>query len=119
MQHKLANLIRHYRQTEKRQVDGELPLPSPSTDGHTPELIAPDSSPSARARAHEQDEALARALAQLPEPQQQIIRLRSYENLSFEEAGKLMGRSAEAVRKLWGRAVERVQQLLESPDESR
>jgi RNA polymerase sigma-70 factor (ECF subfamily) len=119
LQHKLANLIRHYRQTDKRQVQGGLPLPSPSADGHTPELIAPDSSPSARARAHERDEALARALAQLPKPQQHIIRLRSYGDLSFEEAGKLMGRSADAARKLWGRAVEQLQQLLEAPDESR
>jgi RNA polymerase sigma-70 factor (ECF subfamily) len=53
LQHKLANLTRRFRQTDKRQIDGELPLPTPSTDGQTPELIAPDSSPSARARAHE------------------------------------------------------------------
>jgi DNA-directed RNA polymerase specialized sigma24 family protein len=58
-------------------------------------------------------------LAQLPEPQQQIVRLRSYEDLSFEEAGRCMGRSAEAARKLWGRAIEQLQQLLEPPDASR
>ncbi len=108
-----------YRQTDKRQIDCEFPLPRPSADGETLELLAPDGLPSARARAHEQDEALARALAQLPEPQQQILRLRSYEDLSFEEAGKRMGRSAEAARKLWGRAIEQLQQLLETPDESR
>jgi RNA polymerase sigma factor (sigma-70 family) len=94
-------------------------LPGPSAEGHDPGLAAPDSSPSAQARAYERDEALARALAQLPEPQRQIIQLHHYEDLSFEEAGRRMGRSPDAARKLWGRAIEHLQQLLESPDESR
>jgi RNA polymerase sigma-70 factor (ECF subfamily) len=119
LQNKLANLTRHYRHTDKRQIDCEIPLPSPSAVEHNRGLTARDSSPSAQARAHEQDEFLARALAQLPEPQQQIIRLRNYEELSFEEAGRRMGRSADAARKLWGRAIEQLQDLLESPDESR
>jgi RNA polymerase sigma-70 factor (ECF subfamily) len=119
LQNKLANLARHYRQTDKRQIDCEIPLPTISADGRSDGLMAPDTSPSAQARAHEQDEALARAMGQLPQPHQQIIRLRTYEDLSFEEAGKRMGRSAEAARKLWGRAIEQLQQLLESPDACR
>jgi RNA polymerase sigma-70 factor (ECF subfamily) len=119
LQHKLANLVRHYCQTDKRHVNREVPLPGTSADGPSGGPMAPDSSPSAQAQAHEQDEALNRALAQLPEAQQQIIRLRSYEDLSFEEAGRRLGRSAEAARKLWGRAIEQLQQLLEPPNDSR
>ena len=119
LQHKLANLVRHYCQTDKRHIDCEVPLPGTSADGPSGGHMAPDTSPSAQAQAHEQDEALARALAQLPEAQQQIIRLRSYEELSFEEAGRRLGRSAEAARKLWGRAIEQLRQLLEPPNDSR
>jgi RNA polymerase sigma factor (sigma-70 family) len=55
--------------------------------------------------AREQDEALERALAQLPESSGQVIRWRNYERCSFEEIGRRLGKSAEAARKVWVRAV--------------
>jgi RNA polymerase sigma-70 factor (ECF subfamily) len=110
----LANLTRRYRLTAKRQVKREVSL----ADGRLHELVEPPSgdgaSPSAHARARERDEALERALLQLSEAHQQVIRLRNYERLSFEETGRRMGRSAEAARKLWGRAIDRLQQILEA-----
>ena len=113
----LANLTRQYCQTAKRHVHREVLL----ADAPLEELVEPltdhVASPSAQARERERDEALERALLQLPEAQQQVIRLRNYERLSFEEAGRRMGRSAEAARKLWGRAVERLQQILEAAQE--
>jgi RNA polymerase sigma-70 factor (ECF subfamily) len=112
----LKNVTRHY-QRDKRQVGCEIGL----ADVHPKELTVPassrDQSPSSQARARERDEALAQALAQLPEDQREIIRLRNYERLSFPAAGERMGRSPDAARKLWARAIGHLQRLLEPPDE--
>ena len=61
---------------------------------------------------------MRRALEQLPEHYQQVIRWRSWERLSFEEIARRTGRSAEAARKLWTRAVDELALLLEPPHDS-
>jgi RNA polymerase sigma-70 factor (ECF subfamily) len=116
--HNLMNLTRHFRQTGKRRVQREVALTDPPREEVDKPLVDPEESPSSQARARERDAALERALAQLPEAQREIIRLRSYERLSFEEAGRRLGRSTGAARKLWGRAVEHLQRILEPPDDA-
>jgi len=110
-------MTRHYRQTGKCHVRREVNW----ADVPSEDLAGPASregkSPSSQARARECDEALERALAQLPEEYREIIRLRNYERLSFAEAGECMARSAEAARKLWGRAIDHLQRILEPPHE--
>jgi RNA polymerase sigma factor (sigma-70 family) len=59
--------------------------------------------------------ALEAALGQLPADQAEVIRLRHRDGRSFEEIGRLLGRSADAARQLWRRAVERLQEELEPP----
>ena len=44
----------------------------------------------------------------------QVIVGRYQEQLSFEEIGRRLHRSAEAARKLWWRAIERLRQELDS-----
>jgi RNA polymerase sigma-70 factor (ECF subfamily) len=65
--------------------------------------------------AREELEALERVLARLPEDYRQVIALRYQDQMPFEEIGRMMGRSADAVRKLWWRALGRLQDELESP----
>jgi RNA polymerase sigma-70 factor (ECF subfamily) len=115
--HNLKNLTRHYRHYGKRRVDRETGLAEALLDELTAPGSTTDQTPSAEARARERDACLDRALAQLPEDQREIIRLRNYERLSFAEAGARMGRSADAARKLWGRAIGHLQRLLEPPNE--
>jgi RNA polymerase sigma-70 factor (ECF subfamily) len=112
-----ANLRRHYRDTDKREVQREVGLPNPPAADQIEDLAVLDS-PSSQARARERDEALHRALQLLPERSRLVIQWRSYERLSFEEVGTRIGRSADAARKLWIRAIERLQQLLERRDET-
>jgi RNA polymerase sigma-70 factor (ECF subfamily) len=100
----LATFARRYRDTAKRQLGRELPLQA----GDTP-------SPSGLAMAREEAEALEKALAQLSEEHRQVILLRHQGQLSFEEIGARLGRSANAARMLWTRAVDRLQQLLDVP----
>jgi RNA polymerase sigma-70 factor (ECF subfamily) len=54
-------------------------------------------------------------MSRLPEDYRRIILLRYQEGLTFEEIGKRLGRTENAVRKLWARAVERIREDLERP----
>jgi RNA polymerase sigma-70 factor (ECF subfamily) len=111
-----ANVRREFH-TAKRDVGREVALsdPASSNDGLA-QLAATGPSPSGRAAAGEEAQAIDRALARLPEDYRQVIVLRIREQRSFAEVGKVMNRSADAVRKLWTRAVERLQQeLKQSP----
>jgi RNA polymerase sigma-70 factor (ECF subfamily) len=106
-----ADLSRRFQETEKRQVGREVALegaqqPAPG------ELTAAAPSPSEALMAGEQDDALQQALQQLGDEYRQVIQLRNYERLSFEEIGLRMERSADAARKLWGRALKKLQQLM-------
>jgi RNA polymerase sigma factor (sigma-70 family) len=71
-------------------------------------LFAKDPTPSKIMMEGEREEALANALARLPEDQRRAIYLRSRKHLGYPEIGKIMNRSADAVRLLWIRAVERL-----------
>ena len=116
LRNNVANLTRQYSGTGKRQVGREVPLadvPSGELGGGR---AGGEPSPSAQALGREQDEALERALARLPEHYRQVIRWRNYERCSFEEVGRRLGRSAEAARKLWGRALDELQKHLGPTD---
>ena len=72
-------------------------------------------SPSGVAIEHEQSSALWRALERLPEDYRRVVCLRFDEDRSFEEIGKLTGRSPNAARKVWARAMERLRLEWENP----
>ena len=107
-----ANLRRHYRDTDKRELRREVALNDPAADNQ----LAVGDSPSNHAQAQERDAALHRALQQLPEQSRLVIQWRNYERCSFEDIGKRLGRSPEAARKLWVRAIEQLQKILEPGD---
>jgi RNA polymerase sigma-70 factor (ECF subfamily) len=106
-----ANLRRHYRDTDKRELRREVAL-----DGPADNQLAVGDSPSNRAQADDRDAALHRALQQLPEQSRLVIQWRNYERCSFEDIGKRLGRSTDAARKLWVRAIEQLQRILEPGD---
>jgi RNA polymerase sigma-70 factor (ECF subfamily) len=111
----LAQFQRHYRQTAKARAALEIPLGGDaSSAGPAGRLPDAGPSPSQEATAREETEAVRRALERLPEDYRRVILLRHQEDLSFEEIGRLMDRSANAAEKLWARAVRRMRQELES-----
>jgi RNA polymerase sigma-70 factor, ECF subfamily len=112
----IANLSRHFRDTDKRQLGREIARDDTEIEEVFGALHDQGESPSSEAAARERDAALGRSMAKLPEVHRQVIRWRNYERCTFEEIGGRLGRSAEAARKLWARAVEQLQQLLDSPD---
>jgi RNA polymerase sigma-70 factor (ECF subfamily) len=109
----LANFARLYRDTGKRSIDREVTLPEGDSSERSNGLAALVPSPSSEAMGHEQADAVLRALEQLPEDYRQVILLRYREECTFEEIGRQMGRSANAIRKLWLRAIDRLQQEME------
>jgi RNA polymerase sigma-70 factor (ECF subfamily) len=111
----VANFRRHWAETGKRRADREVPLaPDPSRGGAS-WLADGGPTPSREVMAGEARDALAEAMARLPEDYQLVLRMRYQEGRPFEEIALAMDRSANAVRKVWARAVERLQQELEEP----
>jgi RNA polymerase sigma-70 factor (ECF subfamily) len=65
-------------------------------------------------RGAEEAAHLEQALARLPDDYQQVLRCRYQEDLTFEQIGERMGRTANAARKLWVRAIQDLQRELKS-----
>jgi RNA polymerase sigma-70 factor (ECF subfamily) len=107
----VANFTRQYRQRAKRAIGREVSLEAGGSSHERGAGLAADVlSPSGQAVAQEQAEALACAVERLPADYRQVLKLRHEEQLTFEEIGQRMHRTANAARMLWLRAVERVQE---------
>jgi RNA polymerase sigma-70 factor (ECF subfamily) len=104
----LANLIRHYLGTQRRDVRLERGLAEDvdrSSHALGGVLAAPGSSPSQHAARREQAVLLAEALHRLPDDYREVIILRHLEGRPFPEVAARMGRSVDSVSKLWARAL--------------
>lgn len=117
--HQTAKVGRRFHTTQKRRLAREVPLdpanPRVAAEGLPPAAVP---SPSAHLQARERQEVLLRALGRLPEDYRQVMLLRYQQELTFEEVGREMGRSADAARMLWARALERLKHELRSIGES-
>ncbi len=104
--HRLLNFRRQYLDTAKREAGREVPF------GSTLQSVNPDEripSPSRVVMQAELMASLQAAKQALPPVYQEIIELRSVQQLSFEEISRHLDRSADASRKLWCRAVDALQ----------
>jgi RNA polymerase sigma-70 factor (ECF subfamily) len=112
--HRCAKVGRRFRNTRKRQLAREVSLhsvrPLAVSDGGPGAAAVP--SPSAHLMARERQEVLREALDRLPDDYRRVMLLRYYEEKTFEEIGRDMRRSADAVRMLWARALERLKHEL-------
>jgi RNA polymerase sigma-70 factor (ECF subfamily) len=107
----IGSVRQRYRATKKRELSREVSLDGVLAGSGAERLLAGEPTPSKQAAAHERNEELERALAQLPEHYRVALHLRHQENCSFEEIGQRTGRSEEAARKVWARAVEKLKQI--------
>jgi RNA polymerase sigma-70 factor (ECF subfamily) len=111
----LANLVRHYRGTQRRDIRLERELAADvdeSSRALDRGLVARQSSPSQQAARQEQAVLLADALNRLPNDYREAIILRHLEGLSFPEVAQRMERSVDSVKKLWARALVRLRVTL-------
>lgn len=105
LRHRAAKLGRRFRTTAKRRLACEVPS---AVDA----LPADTRTPSGEVMADEQLALLQAAIDRLPADYQTVMGWRYHQGLTFEEIGRRMGRSADAVRMLWARALERVKHEL-------
>jgi RNA polymerase sigma-70 factor (ECF subfamily) len=104
----LGKFRRYWRSRQARGVGREAPLDLPTVD------LGPahHDTPSHLARQSEQHQALAAAVAALPELQRHTLTLRIDHGLSFVAIGRRLGKSPDAARMLYNRALERLQAAL-------
>jgi RNA polymerase sigma-70 factor, ECF subfamily len=112
----LANLVRHYQGTQRRDIRLERQLAielDQSSQALDRGLVMPQSSPSQQAIRREQSVLLAEALGRLPEEWRELLILRHLEGLSFPEVARRLDRSIDSVKKQWPRALAGLRRLME------
>jgi RNA polymerase sigma-70 factor (ECF subfamily) len=115
LQNNLADFIRQYRETGKRQIEREVRIEAGGSSAERGGLAGALPSPSGEVMAREQAAALCQILERLPDDHRRVIVMRYQEERSFDEIGSLLGLTANAARKLLMRAIERVNRELEAP----
>jgi RNA polymerase sigma-70 factor (ECF subfamily) len=113
--HNLANVVRHYLGTKRRDVRLEQELQADldrSSRAWDAGLAAREGAPDDEAAHREQMVIVADGLAQLPADYREVLILRHLEGLGFPEVAGRMERSVTAVTKLWVRALARLRQTL-------
>jgi RNA polymerase sigma-70 factor, ECF subfamily len=110
----LADFVRQYRGTAKRQVSREVPFRDTSATGAfgAPEPAAPGMTPSQEFMQLDAEFRMTAALAELEPDYQEVIVLRNLERLPFNEVAQRMERSRPAVQMLWMRAVRKLQEAM-------
>jgi RNA polymerase sigma-70 factor (ECF subfamily) len=108
---------RKHRKAQRRSLDREQPLvPRGRADQSSAELLAQvldqELTPASAAIRQELQQRLARAIADLEEPDQEIILMRLYEQLSNLEVATVFGITEPAASMRYLRAVRRLQALL-------
>lgn len=112
---RLANLVRHYHGTKRRDIRLEREMAAAVDDSSrmlVNALAAPQSTPSERAARREQAVLLAEALDQLPDDQREVLVLHHLEEYSFPEIARLMERSIDSVKGLWTRGLAGLRRIL-------
>jgi RNA polymerase sigma-70 factor, ECF subfamily len=117
-----ANMARRTFAAAKRDIRREVALePADATSAALRVLDPIDEHPTPRANAlaREQADRVRGLMDQLPENYRQVVRMRNWEELSFEEIAARMNMSTSGVAKIWYRALIEVQRLYQLQNESR
>lgn len=110
--HKIQDKGRYFS-TGKRDIGKEKRLVG--DDSESPGVPAPaaaDPTPSKIAMQDEDLDRFIRLLDRIPDPQRRALVLRMRDELTFEQIGKIMDKSADAVRKLYSRGLMRISNLI-------
>ena len=108
----LIQTVRTHKTSQKRSFDREVPLAMRSS--LQIQLSDEHNTPGTETLIREDAMRLQNAMSTLPEEYQQVIDLRSWQEMKFEDVGLHMNRTANAARKLWNRAILQLQQALET-----
>ena len=109
---RLRRVHRAHLRTGKRAVAREVPLPDRSSLQLVSRLAAPGPSPSRQAARRELAARVRRALARLPETDREILLMRDFEDLPYDEIAYVLRIESAAARMRHGRALIRLGQIL-------
>lgn len=115
---RLANLVRHFYGTQRRDVrlERQLDQQLDRSSRAAGDLVQSQTSPSQNAARREQAVLLADALKRLAADHREVILLHHLEGLTFAEAAQRMGRSVGSIEKLWVRALAALRRSLGGED---
>jgi RNA polymerase sigma-70 factor, ECF subfamily len=117
--HNAADFVRRYRGTAKRAAGREVSFrdPADSASPGAPEPAAQQLTPSQEFLQLDAELRVTAALSELPPDYQEVILLRNFQRLAFQEVAERMDRSRPAVQMLWMRAIQKLQEAMEGNDE--
>ncbi len=107
-----ANGQRRKFHTEKRDLKREFSFDGPSESRPTGSPQDKNLTPSSATLKSERLEKFHEILEQLPPDYAAVIRLRSFDGLSFREIGERLGRTEDAASQLWYRALLKFEEKL-------
>jgi RNA polymerase sigma-70 factor (ECF subfamily) len=115
---KIAEVRRRYYRSQSRALAREANNSiGMDADQMAMEQVGHGPTPHGKLVSIEAAEQISLAIIQLSPDYQQVIRLRNWQMLPFEEIGLAMSRSPGAARALWMRALQQLAKLLEPRDE--
>jgi len=109
---RLLKVHRDHRRRARRSVDREVAWPDRSSLLVARPLLAGGSSPSQHLAAQELADHIGRAVAELAEPDREVLLMRHAERLDYAEIAGLLDITAEAARQRYGRALLRLRKVL-------
>jgi RNA polymerase sigma-70 factor (ECF subfamily) len=114
---RLLMLRRQHVDAARRSVEREVHLPDRSSLVLAQNIIDPGGSPSKGLHLQEQAQRVQQALSQLKEANREVLLMRHYDGLSYDEIACIVGIEAATARKRAGRALVRLHSILKSFDE--
>lgn len=110
VKNRILNARRSFLGTHRRSLNREIKL---NDSGHGAAWLAdPRPTPQASALVREMALELEKCLSQLSESHQKVLRMRNWQEMSFEKIGNAIECSPDAARKLWFRAFQKLQQAV-------
>jgi RNA polymerase sigma-70 factor, ECF subfamily len=109
---RLLKVRRHHLKTARRAAGREVALPHESSLQLAEQLLAGGPTPSQHAAKHELARQLRTALGELSEGQREVLLMRNFEGLSYQEVGYVLDIDPAAARKRYGRALLQLRQRL-------
>jgi RNA polymerase sigma-70 factor, ECF subfamily len=109
---RLLKIQRHHLKTARRAVSREVPLPEQSSLLLADQLLADVPTPSQQIAKGELARKLRGALTQLPPPQREVLLMRNFEGLSYQEVACILDIDPATARKRYGRALLQLRHLL-------
>ena len=110
---RLLMLKRRHLAAERRSVGREVQLPDQSSLVLAERLLSPEPSPDEHLDRAEQIARVREALGLLTEADREILLMRYYERLTYEDVACILGIEPTAARKRHGRALLRLHKVLD------